>query len=202
MPQVCDFGSAMFAGDNSVTPYLVSRFYRPPEVILGLPYGAALVLASPWQSQLPDLNMLLAQSRQTCINALCKQQQRGAVVSSAFCQCRTPIHPFGSCLSLCAVPCCRTPVPLYPADYAMDMWSVGCVLYELFTGKILFPGRTNNEMLKQMMDTKVRGVQGWRLSPHRCTATACADHVATPVPAVRCRHRQAGYCWAPMSGAS
>jgi serine/threonine protein kinase len=41
LPQVCDFGSAMFAGDNSVTPYLVSRFYRPPEVILGLPYGAA-----------------------------------------------------------------------------------------------------------------------------------------------------------------
>ena len=37
----------------------------------------------------------------------------------------------------------------------MDMWSVGCVLYELFTGKILFPGRTNNEMLKLMMDTKV-----------------------------------------------
>jgi serine/threonine protein kinase len=36
------------------------------------------------------------------------------------------------------------------------MWSVGCVLYELFTGKILFPGRTNNEMLKVMMDTKVR----------------------------------------------
>lgn len=42
------------------------------------------------------------------------------------------------------------------ADYAMDMWSVGCVLYELFTGKILFPGRTNNEMLKLMMDAKVR----------------------------------------------
>ncbi len=39
---MCDFGSAMFAGDNSVTPYLVSRFYRPPEVILGLPYGARL----------------------------------------------------------------------------------------------------------------------------------------------------------------
>ena len=30
----------MFEGDNSITPYLVSRFYRPPEVILGLPYGA------------------------------------------------------------------------------------------------------------------------------------------------------------------
>lgn len=36
----------------------------------------------------------------------------------------------------------------------MDMWSVGCVIYELFTGKILFPGRSNNEMLKLMMDVK------------------------------------------------
>jgi serine/threonine protein kinase len=40
------------------------------------------------------------------------------------------------------------------ADFPMDMWSVGCVLYELFTGKILFPGRSNNEMLKLMMDVK------------------------------------------------
>lgn len=67
----------MFAGDNEITPYLVSRFYRSPEVILGLPY-----------------------------------------------------------------------------DHPMDMWSVGCVLYELYTGQILFPGRTNNEMLKLMMDVK------------------------------------------------
>ena len=34
----------------------------------------------------------------------------------------------------------------------MDMWSIGCVVYELYTGKILFPGRSNNEMLKLMMD--------------------------------------------------
>ncbi len=51
------------------------------------------------------------------------------------------------------------PAPLCPPprthpDFAMDMWSVGCVLYELFTGKILFPGRTNNEMLKLMIDLK------------------------------------------------
>ena len=38
--------------------------------------------------------------------------------------------------------------------YPMDMWAVGCVVYELFTGKILFNGRTNNEMLKKMMDVK------------------------------------------------
>ena len=36
----------------------------------------------------------------------------------------------------------------------MDMWSIGCVVYELFTGHILFPGKTNNEMLKLMMDVK------------------------------------------------
>ncbi|KAI8468803.1 MAG: kinase-like protein [Monoraphidium minutum] len=75
--KICDFGSAMFAGENERTPYLVSRFYRAPEVILGLAY-----------------------------------------------------------------------------DYPMDMWSIGCVLYELFTGRILFPGRTNNDMLRTMMEVK------------------------------------------------
>jgi serine/threonine protein kinase len=75
--KICDFGSAMFAGENERTPYLVSRFYRAPEVILGLAY-----------------------------------------------------------------------------DFPMDMWSIGCVLYELFTGRILFPGRTNNDMLRVMMEVK------------------------------------------------
>ncbi|GFH21630.1 protein kinase domain-containing protein, partial [Haematococcus lacustris] len=75
--KICDFGSAMLAGENDITPYLVSRFYRPPEVVLGMKY-----------------------------------------------------------------------------DYAMDMWSIGCVIYELFTSRILFPGHSNNEMLKLMMDVK------------------------------------------------
>jgi len=39
---LCDFGSA-FASDDpdaaEVTPYLVSRFYRAPEIALGLRYG-------------------------------------------------------------------------------------------------------------------------------------------------------------------
>jgi serine/threonine-protein kinase PRP4 len=77
MIKICDFGSAMFSGDNMITPYLVSRFYRAPEIILGLPYS----------------------------------------------------HP-------------------------IDMWSIGCVIYELFTGHILFQGRSNNEMLSGMMDLK------------------------------------------------
>ena len=75
--KLADFGSAMFDGDNEITPYLVSRFYRAPEIILGLPYS----------------------------------------------------HP-------------------------LDMWSVGCVLYELYMGAMAFPGRTNNEMLKLMMEVK------------------------------------------------
>jgi serine/threonine-protein kinase PRP4 len=75
--KICDFGSAMFDGNNEVTPYLVSRFYRAPEITLGLKYS----------------------------------------------------------------------VPI-------DLWSVGCCLYELATGEILFKGRTNNEMLKLVMDAK------------------------------------------------
>lgn len=34
------------------------------------------------------------------------------------------------------------------------MWSVGCTLYELYTGKILFPGSSNNHMIKLAMDVK------------------------------------------------
>ncbi len=39
-------------------------------------------------------------------------------------------------------------------DYALDLWSVGCTIFELYTGKITFPGKTNNEMLKLMMEAK------------------------------------------------
>ncbi|XWS69786.1 hypothetical protein CRYUN_Cryun04dG0208500 [Craigia yunnanensis] len=75
--KLCDFGNAMFAGKNEITPYLVSSFHRAPEIILGLPY-----------------------------------------------------------------------------DHQMDMWSVGCCLYELYTGKVLFPGPTNKDMLRLHMELK------------------------------------------------
>ncbi|KAI0628855.1 kinase-like protein [Trametes polyzona] len=77
--KLCDLGSASDASENDITPYLVSRFYRAPEIIMGHPY-----------------------------------------------------------------------------DPAIDIWSVGCTLYELYTGKILFPGRTNNHMLLLMMELKGR----------------------------------------------
>ena len=77
MLKVCDLGSASDATDNEITPYLVSRFYRAPEIILGMQY-----------------------------------------------------------------------------DFAIDVWSVGCTLYELYTGKILFVGRSNNQMLRSIMETR------------------------------------------------
>jgi serine/threonine-protein kinase PRP4 len=72
--KLADLGSACSFEDRDITPYLVSRFYRAPELILGLPY-----------------------------------------------------------------------------DYAVDMWSLACTLYELYQGRILFPGQSNNEMLKLHM---------------------------------------------------
>ncbi|KAK1300172.1 Serine/threonine-protein kinase AFC1 [Acorus calamus] len=75
--KLCDFGNAMFVGKNEITPYLVSRFYRAPEIILGLPY-----------------------------------------------------------------------------DHPLDIWSVGCCLFELYAGKILFPGPSNNDMLRLHMELK------------------------------------------------
>ncbi|KAJ9619093.1 U4/U6 small nuclear ribonucleoprotein prp4 [Knufia peltigerae] len=75
--KICDLGSASPITENATAPYLVSRFYRAPEVILGIPY-----------------------------------------------------------------------------DYGVDMWSIGCTLFELYTGKILFTGRNNNGMLKAIMDCR------------------------------------------------
>jgi len=75
--KLCDFGSASDASDCEITEYLVSRFYRAPEIILGMPY-----------------------------------------------------------------------------DYSIDLWSVAVTLYELYTGKIMFPGKSNNEMIKQFMDLR------------------------------------------------
>lgn len=40
-------------------------------------------------------------------------------------------------------------------DYSIDVWSVACTLYELYTRQILFAGTSNNDMLQEIM--KVRG---------------------------------------------
>ncbi|KAF2086771.1 kinase-like protein, partial [Saccharata proteae CBS 121410] len=73
---ICDLGSAVDMSESEVRQYFVSRFYRAPELILGLAF--------------------------------------------------TP---------------------------AIDMWSIGCTLFELFTGKICFTGQKNNNMLLSIMET-------------------------------------------------
>lgn len=76
--KIADLGSACdITENNEITPYLVSRFYRAPELILGLEYS-----------------------------------------------------------------------------FGIDMWAIACTLYELYTGKMLFPGKTNNDMLRLIMEAR------------------------------------------------
>ena len=42
----------------------------------------------------------------------------------------------------------------FPFDSAVDIWAAGCTLFELFTGKFMFPGRSNNHLLKLHMEAK------------------------------------------------
>ncbi|XP_053993032.1 probable serine/threonine-protein kinase dyrk2 isoform X5 [Hylaeus volcanicus] len=77
--KICDLGSASDVSDNEVTSYLVSRFYRAPEIILGCRY-----------------------------------------------------------------------------DYSIDVWSAACTLFEIATGQVLFPGISNNDMLKLFTEVKGR----------------------------------------------
>ena len=39
-------------------------------------------------------------------------------------------------------------------DYAIDVWSIGCTLFELYTAKILFTGSSNNQMLRAIMECR------------------------------------------------
>jgi serine/threonine-protein kinase PRP4 len=39
-------------------------------------------------------------------------------------------------------------------DFPVDLWSFGTTIYELYTGKIMFPGHSNNQMLKLFMELK------------------------------------------------
>jgi serine/threonine-protein kinase PRP4 len=41
-----------------------------------------------------------------------------------------------------------------PFTTQVDIWSAAVTLYELYTGKVMFPGRSNNEMLKLIMHAK------------------------------------------------
>ncbi|KAF2712280.1 kinase-like protein, partial [Pleomassaria siparia CBS 279.74] len=48
----------------------------------------------------------------------------------------------------------RAPEIVLDMEYghAIDMWAIGCTIYELWTGKILFTGRSNNQMIKVFLE--------------------------------------------------
>lgn len=73
--RICDFGSAMEVSEQVRTAYAQPRYYRAPEIMLGLPY-----------------------------------------------------------------------------DTQIDVWSAGATVFELATGRILFTGKNNNQMIKQMIE--------------------------------------------------
>lgn len=75
--KICDLGSAMELTEVEPTPYLVSRFYRAPEIVLAAKYS-----------------------------------------------------------------------------FPLDVFAMGCTLFELFTGKILFQGKNNNDMMRLYMEVK------------------------------------------------
>jgi serine/threonine-protein kinase PRP4 len=42
----------------------------------------------------------------------------------------------------------------YPLDGAVDVWSAAVTLFELYTGKFMFPGTSNNHLLALIMRAK------------------------------------------------
>ena len=51
----------------------------------------------------------------------------------------------------------------HPYNMAIDMWSLGCIMAELYTGYPLFPGENEAEQLACIME-----VRGTRLPSSRC----------------------------------
>lgn len=40
-----------------------------------------------------------------------------------------------------------------PYDHAVDVWSLGCIAYELITGSVLFPAHDENELIEYFVVT-------------------------------------------------
>lgn len=60
------------------------------------------------------------------------------------------------------------------------MWSVGCTLYELYTGKILFPGSSNNHMIKLAMDLKGKMPNKVKITSSSSRSSSCVALCCSP----------------------
>ena len=106
--KLIDFGSGCFEAERKPLPYIQSRFYRAPEIILGLPY-----------------------------------------------------------------------------DQGIDMWSLACVLAELYIGRPLFQGETESEQLACIMEAL--GVPPRSLLEKAARRTELFDNSGTPRPVATSR---------------
>jgi len=50
----------------------------------------------------------------------------------------------------------RSPEVILGLEYtcAIDMWSLGCILFEMYTGDPLFPGESEQEQMQLIMEIK------------------------------------------------
>ena len=72
------------------------------------------------------------------------------------------------------------------------MWAAGCTLYELYTGKIMFQGVSNNQMLKLIQEIKgkmphklIRGPAGAKGSAASPRTPPQQPALSSPPPAAR-----------------
>jgi len=61
-----------------------------------------------------------------------------------------------------------------PYTHAVDLWSVACVLVELYTGKVLFPGRKKREVFARIVQLKgLPPMHMIHASPRTCSYFSC-----------------------------
>ena len=75
-----------------------------------------------------------------------------SILSAVFTGLRRSVRVYKACLKLIIL--IAVAVLGMPYDFGIDVWSIGCTLFELYTGKILFTGRSNNQMLRSIMECR------------------------------------------------
>ena len=61
------------------------------------------------------------------------------------------------------------------ADRRADVWAVGCVLFEMLTGRAVFEGDTNGEILAEVLKTRSGLAASCPKARRRRFGTCCAD---------------------------
>ncbi|XP_008567161.1 PREDICTED: mitogen-activated protein kinase 12 isoform X1 [Galeopterus variegatus] len=148
--KILDFGLARQA-DSEMTGYVVTRWYRAPEVILNWMHYTQTGERLPGGSAPPRLHLL-----SPCFlmgNPMAAAPREAAELGWEPGEGVGLPNPNG--------PMCLPPPLPHPhgaltgASVSVDIWSVGCIMAEMITGKTLFKGNDHLDQLKEIM--KVTG---------------------------------------------